>query len=89
MTDNTQQARAAVTEEAIEAAAKAAWHDAVAEAYVDGALSAEQANVMWAKNPYKDPRSSCHHTATTTYPWKQGAHCTYCGHGSDTLGARQ
>lgn len=30
-----------------------AWHDAVAEAYVEGALSADQADIMWAKNPYR------------------------------------
>ena len=30
-----------------------AWHDAVSEAYVVGALSLEQASVMWAKNPYR------------------------------------
>lgn len=44
------------TTDALEAAAphmQSAWHDAVAEAYVEGALSAEQANVMWAKNPYR------------------------------------
>lgn len=43
---------------ALEAAApymtgRSAWHDAVSDAYVDGALSADQANVMWARNPYK------------------------------------
>lgn len=32
-----------------------AWHDAVSEAYVDGALSLEQASVMWNKNPYRTP----------------------------------
>lgn len=30
-----------------------AWHDAVSEAYVEGALGAEQANVMYDKNPYR------------------------------------
>lgn len=30
-----------------------AWHDAVSAAYVDGALSAAAADVMWAKNPYR------------------------------------
>ena len=30
-----------------------AWHDAVSEAYVDGALSADQAAVMYNTNPYR------------------------------------
>jgi hypothetical protein len=41
---------------ALEAAAPyiaAAWHDAASEAYVEGSLSADQANIMWNKNPYR------------------------------------
>jgi hypothetical protein len=30
-----------------------AWHDAVSKAYVEGSLSADQANIMWHKNPYR------------------------------------
>jgi hypothetical protein len=46
-------ARIALEAAAPHMGARSDWHDAVAGAYVEGALSAEQANVMWAKNPYK------------------------------------
>jgi hypothetical protein len=45
-----------VARKVLEAAAPhiaAAWHDAVSEAYVEGALSADQASIMWNKNPYR------------------------------------
>lgn len=39
--------------DALDMGPRSVWHDAVSEAYVDGALSLEQASVMWNKNPYE------------------------------------
>lgn len=46
-------ARAALEAAAPYMTGRSEWHDAVSDAYVDGALSAEQAKSMWARNPYK------------------------------------
>lgn len=39
--------------EAAAPALASAWYEAVSEAYVDGALGGDQADVMWKKNPYR------------------------------------
>lgn len=35
------------------AAASSAWHDAVSEVYVEGAISGAAADVLYARNPYR------------------------------------
>lgn len=50
--DNAEKQMRAILEAAAPYIA-AAWHDAASEAYVEGSLSADQANIMWNKNPYR------------------------------------
>jgi hypothetical protein len=37
------------------AEARSAWHDAVSETYIEGAISAAAADLLWARNPYRKP----------------------------------